>query len=592
MKHNVSFSCKLYGLLFLLSAFYIQLQAQVLAPQIEYEVAKGKPTTQSSNYNSVNGLAMKAVDGNTSGKWSDQSVTHTKKESNPYWEVDLKSSYSISRITIWNRTDCCSDRLNNLQVFTRGTTEEDWKPYSTQNYSYKPGDEQYAITFCEVPVEARYVRLQLNNPAGILSLAEVQVFTNDFSNERINPFVTGAKIALKTDIGYWVRVCYDCQELKYSSIDHTATANNTATVKPDEWEIFTVEQQDGKIRLKHKDGKYLGECGGCRKSGNPGSIIVATETLKDGKVRPSALFTTVLLENGKYAIKNATSNKYWSRYRPGGPGQPVVGMKNGINHLIASYRSAPDIAATAFEVHVIEEGKKGSGTVSKTGRNIIDYELSSLPDAERKKGSQLSNIYTYKVKDSQNNNFFDYRTLPVGIRDFGPENGINFKRLASFYMNRGMDCSGPMFQGDKDNWEPACYIHDVMYATLPPAGKENAWKDYADKALAINMCKICQDIWPEGSPGLGGCFDGARNSYNVLKSGWAGIIAKDEAKTAFQNGQRFAKDRCMPRMTEDEYKKITAYIDAHWIPDFGTSWEPGPGIFNFFYKGNYFIGEK
>lgn len=76
--------------------------------------AKGKTTKQSSV--GYGGAAARAVDGNTSGAWGGNSVTHTNPENNPWWEVDLGGVCDISEIKIWNRTDCCWERLQNFYV--------------------------------------------------------------------------------------------------------------------------------------------------------------------------------------------------------------------------------------------------------------------------------------------------------------------------------------------------------------------------------------------------------------------------------------------------------------------------------------------
>src|SRR5262249_1984836 len=74
-------------------------------------LAQGKSATQSSTASQYGPAgASLAVDGNTNGDFSAGSVSHTNNESTPWWQVDLASSASINSITIWNRTDCCSDR--------------------------------------------------------------------------------------------------------------------------------------------------------------------------------------------------------------------------------------------------------------------------------------------------------------------------------------------------------------------------------------------------------------------------------------------------------------------------------------------------
>ncbi|MDA1263772.1 MAG: DUF1553 domain-containing protein [Planctomycetota bacterium] len=76
-------------------------EVQVLAGGVN--VAQARPATQSST--GYNGPAELAVDGNTSGVYTDGSVTHTGTEADPWWEVDLGADVAIERIAFWNRSD-------------------------------------------------------------------------------------------------------------------------------------------------------------------------------------------------------------------------------------------------------------------------------------------------------------------------------------------------------------------------------------------------------------------------------------------------------------------------------------------------------
>ena len=78
-------------------------------------LALGKPATQSTT--GFGGVPGRAVDGNTSGVYPEGSVTHTAVgDPTPWWEVDLLSTTEVETITIWNRTDCCVERLTNFRV--------------------------------------------------------------------------------------------------------------------------------------------------------------------------------------------------------------------------------------------------------------------------------------------------------------------------------------------------------------------------------------------------------------------------------------------------------------------------------------------
>jgi type IV pilus assembly protein PilY1 len=77
--------------------------------------AQGKTTSQSSTING--GVSSRAVDGNTNGTFTANSVTHTNTEYQPWWQVDLGTAQAVRRIAIHNRTDCCEDRLTNFYIF-------------------------------------------------------------------------------------------------------------------------------------------------------------------------------------------------------------------------------------------------------------------------------------------------------------------------------------------------------------------------------------------------------------------------------------------------------------------------------------------
>ncbi|MEZ4771980.1 MAG: discoidin domain-containing protein [Bacteroidia bacterium] len=152
------------------------------------EIAKGKPATQSSDYHPTLGQAGNAVDGNTSGVWANRSVTHTLDGGSayPWWEVDLGEDYQIQRIEIWNRTDCCANRMNNMEILVKDESGNTTS-FLHENYTYR-ADQTYPLTFTN-EVTGRYVRIRLNTDYGILSLAEVKVYGNQTSVPEPDPYV-------------------------------------------------------------------------------------------------------------------------------------------------------------------------------------------------------------------------------------------------------------------------------------------------------------------------------------------------------------------------------------------------------------------
>ncbi|MEZ6086760.1 MAG: DUF1549 domain-containing protein [Pirellulaceae bacterium] len=75
--------------------------------------------TASQSSTDYNGPAERAIDGNTNGEFSKNSVTHTAVQSDPWWELDLKSTAPVERIVLWNRTDggdSISDRIKGYRL--------------------------------------------------------------------------------------------------------------------------------------------------------------------------------------------------------------------------------------------------------------------------------------------------------------------------------------------------------------------------------------------------------------------------------------------------------------------------------------------
>jgi len=88
--------------------------AEVQVFSADKNVALHKAASQSSL--DCGGVPERAVDGNTDGTYEANSVTHTKVEDGPWWEVDLGEEYDLEAAVIWNRTQICMERLQNFRV--------------------------------------------------------------------------------------------------------------------------------------------------------------------------------------------------------------------------------------------------------------------------------------------------------------------------------------------------------------------------------------------------------------------------------------------------------------------------------------------
>lgn len=92
----------------------------------------GAATQSSVDYD---GEAKRAIDGNTSGDYAQNSVTHTRQSDDPWWELDLKNTRNIDTIEIWNRTLGLEDRLQGAEV---SLLDENRKPIWKQTLAAAP----------------------------------------------------------------------------------------------------------------------------------------------------------------------------------------------------------------------------------------------------------------------------------------------------------------------------------------------------------------------------------------------------------------------------------------------------------------------
>ncbi len=131
-------------------------------------VALGKTATQSSTYRSPVTVASKAIDGDTNGDFYDWSVTYTNADTNAWWQVDLGESHTVNQVVVYNRTDCCMDRLSNFNVDLLDASNN---VIASQTVAGTAGTSE----IINVSGSGVYkVRVQLNG-TNFLTLAEVQV---------------------------------------------------------------------------------------------------------------------------------------------------------------------------------------------------------------------------------------------------------------------------------------------------------------------------------------------------------------------------------------------------------------------------------
>jgi hypothetical protein len=144
-------------------------------PRINDNVALGKPARQSSIFEGYTPANL-ANDGNTEGNFQLGSVSSTNVDLGAWWEIDLGEVHEVSEVVIYNRTDCCPERLNDfvIKYSERPMNNQGDGDIFYQEKSYPTIYRKYQASNEKGRVNARYIRVALNG-RNILSLAEVQV---------------------------------------------------------------------------------------------------------------------------------------------------------------------------------------------------------------------------------------------------------------------------------------------------------------------------------------------------------------------------------------------------------------------------------
>lgn len=154
--------------------------------------------TASASSDAFGTLASAANDGLFNGNYP--MITHTDGSAAPtFWQVDLGSTKPVDQIVLWNRLDCCQERLTNFHVSVLdGGDVELWG----QDF-YTAGGNVGVNEVINPPVGTAGNKVKvslLSNPGGqYLSLAEVEVL-----DLRASPFsnVALGKTATQSSLGF------------------------------------------------------------------------------------------------------------------------------------------------------------------------------------------------------------------------------------------------------------------------------------------------------------------------------------------------------------------------------------------------------
>lgn len=212
-------------------------------------IAAHKPASQSSI--AYGGDASRAVDGNRDNAWSHRSVTHTDFQDHSWWKVDLEKEESVGTVRIYNRGDGdVAKRLSNFDVIL---LDKDGNEVTRQHIDSLNNQPTIDVQF--TGVNARYVKVELNNSKTPLSLAEVEVYRSVKEEKVVASKKTENKV--KTDYtaelnNYLFGLNYDKTNILTRRGEAIENYTNTST-KQQGSEFVVVEKVKKNLSSGHAD---------------------------------------------------------------------------------------------------------------------------------------------------------------------------------------------------------------------------------------------------------------------------------------------------------------------------------------------------
>ena len=211
-------------------------------------IAAHKPASQSSI--AYGGDASRAVDGNRDNAWSHRSVTHTDFQDHSWWKVDLEKEESVGIVRIYNRGD--GDVANRLSNFDVILLDKDGNEVTRQHIDSLNNQPTIDVQF--TGVNARYVKVELNNSKTPLSLAEVEVYRSAKEKAVTN---TKSESKAKTDFTaelnkYLFGLNYDKTNILTRRGEAIENYTNTST-KQQGNEFVVVEKVKKNLSSGHAD---------------------------------------------------------------------------------------------------------------------------------------------------------------------------------------------------------------------------------------------------------------------------------------------------------------------------------------------------
>ncbi|XP_075688029.1 uncharacterized protein LOC142656914 isoform X6 [Rhinoderma darwinii] len=168
-----------YAIILLLSIWGSYHRSGALSPPINDYSARPAPNialngiaTQSST-NSYFGSAQNANDGSMAANSLRSQCSYTKKESGPWWRVNLKARYSIMSVAITNRVlECCRERIFGAEIIIG----DDPSTGGTRCGVISSIESGETLSFSCQGMVGQYVTVTIPEREEHLVLCEVQVY--------------------------------------------------------------------------------------------------------------------------------------------------------------------------------------------------------------------------------------------------------------------------------------------------------------------------------------------------------------------------------------------------------------------------------
>jgi putative heme-binding domain-containing protein len=202
----------------------------------------GKASQKNTAYD---GVAARAIDGNTSGKYDSATITHSViNTANPWWQVDLGSDLPIESVVVFNRED--GDLAKRLEGFTlkildgnqRVIFEKRAQPTPTPKSMFRTGTASTAQAIRTAAMQAlTSVRGQEGSAFKTLARVAQNPSERQFALQAIQriPTASWPKEEGKQLLGYLVKVVRDTPTQERTSpaiLDALQVADSLATLLP------------------------------------------------------------------------------------------------------------------------------------------------------------------------------------------------------------------------------------------------------------------------------------------------------------------------------------------------------------------------